>query len=355
MIKPLLTSLLLCALPVLGQAQAVGSSMPERVFESFWQTFRQQYAGFEARHVDWEAIYRTYRPQVAAATTDAALLALLTEMVQPLRDGHVSISKTGDLPASAKYSAFHQRFASKAAVDSLRLVTRHTLAASGFGIFTRFRSKQFQIGGYCQSAAYCYLQLNGFGGMPLAEFERQLDELVASAQPAKAIIIDIRINGGGSPEFVNAVMGRLVRLRRVASFGQRKTGSGPRDFTPLQPYYYEVASRPALAKPVVLLTSGASISAADHFAMGLKGLDFVTIVGENTGGLFSSMLGARLPNGWEFSLSNERYFSRDSICYEAVGVPPDIRSANTRDDLLSDRDTVLLAALDFLKRTLTVK
>ncbi|TCD28794.1 hypothetical protein EZ456_04125 [Pedobacter psychrodurus] len=64
---------------------------------------------------------------------------------------------------------------------------------------------------------------------------------------------------------------------------------------------------------MVLLTSGASISVADHFAMGLKGLKDVTILSENTGGVFSSMMGEKLPNGWEYS-------------YQMKNVYPEIKS-----------------------------
>ena len=111
-------------LPTLAQVPA--RSKPERIFESLWQTFYQNYVSFEVRHVNWQETYQTYRPQVSAATTDADLLRMLTEMVKPLCDGHVCISKAGDLPASARYSAFHQRFPTRATVTAYALL-RYTL------------------------------------------------------------------------------------------------------------------------------------------------------------------------------------------------------------------------------------
>ncbi|TCD28585.1 hypothetical protein EZ456_04130 [Pedobacter psychrodurus] len=65
-----------------------------------------------------------------------------------------------------------------------------------------------------------------------------MDDMIAGLNDRKAIIIDIRINGGGSPEFVNTVMSRLLSEKLVASYGQKKIGSGANDFTPLQEYFY---------------------------------------------------------------------------------------------------------------------
>lgn len=101
-----------------------------------------------------------------------------------------------------------------------------------------------------------------------------------------------------------------------------------------------------------MLTNGSSISAADHLALNLKGLLYVTLLGENTAGPFSSMLGKKLPNGWRYSLSNEKVLSRDQACYKGVGVPVDVRVANSAQDLTTGRDPVLTKAVEYLNAAL---
>ena len=167
-------------------------SKPEQNFEDFWNTFNNNYAHFETRKVNWTDQYKEFRQKVNSNTTDNDLFDILTKMVTPLRDGHISISRTGDLPASAKYS----KFPDKPSINALREVTVKTLNQLGFTNFKKFNSKQFQIGGYSYNDNYCYLQLNGFGGLPLKEFQAQLDDMIAGLNDRKAIIIDIRINGG---------------------------------------------------------------------------------------------------------------------------------------------------------------
>ena len=234
----------------------------------------------------------------------------------------------------------------KAAVAELKEVRGETLDSLGFKNFIRFNSRQYQIGGYSYTDEIGYLQLNGFGGLPLKEFERQLDDMLEIFENKKAIIIDVRINGGGAPAFVEAVVKRFIKEKLLASYGQSKIGRGPEEFSPLHAYYIE-PNQKHLIKPIVLLTSGASISAADHFVMNLKGLPYVTIMGENTAGMFSSMMGKKLPNGWEYSLSNDKVFSRDNVCYEGIGVPVDIKILNTQEDIRTRQDKVLVLAIEY--------
>jgi len=48
-------------------------------------------------------------------------------------------------------------------------------------------------------------------------------------------------------------------------------------------------------------------------------------IGSNTAGIFSDILSKKLPNGWEYVLSNEIYESADRINYERIGIPADYK------------------------------
>jgi C-terminal processing protease CtpA/Prc len=71
----------------------------------------------------------------------------------------------------------------------------------------------------------------------------------------------------------------------------------------------------------------------------------VTRIGQNTQGVFSDVLGRRLPNGWRFGLPNERFVT-DGKTYDGTGIPPTIRvPVFTPDDLESRRDSAIERAL----------
>lgn len=78
-------------------------------------------------------------------------MAIFNAKVAPLKDGHVVISPTGDLPASAQYSPFYQEFPTKALQTQFHQVTLDQLRQRGFGPLVSFQSAPYQIGGYCRS------------------------------------------------------------------------------------------------------------------------------------------------------------------------------------------------------------
>ncbi len=64
----------------------------EAIFEEFWNTFDESYAVFDERGVDWDDQYAGFRPSVNAGTSDDELFAILSQMVEPLDDGHVTVT-----------------------------------------------------------------------------------------------------------------------------------------------------------------------------------------------------------------------------------------------------------------------
>lgn len=66
-------------------------SEPERQFETLWKTFDRRYAIFLPKRVDWNALYRVYRPKVTPQTSDDELFEILSNMLGHLNDNHVRL------------------------------------------------------------------------------------------------------------------------------------------------------------------------------------------------------------------------------------------------------------------------
>ena len=71
---------------------------------------------------------------------------------------------------------------------------------------------------------------------------------------------------------------------------------------------------------------------------------------KNSRGIYSDMCGFELPNKWQVSLSNQRYYNAAMICYEGSGTPVDIIVKNTQQDLLKMTDPVIVKALSMMKK-----
>lgn len=72
----------------------------------------------------------------------------------------------------------------------------------------------------------------------------------------------------------------------------------------------------------------------------------MTQIGRPTAGALSDQLVKRLPNGWYYSLSNERYLDAENVAFESTSVPPDILVPSpTLDDIEVVRDLGIDAAI----------
>ncbi len=95
------------------------------------------------------------------------------------------------------------------------------------------------------------------------------------------------------------------------------------------------------SEEIFLLTNGASGSSADVFALVMSYLPNISIIGTNTEGIFSDMYRDTLSNGWRITLSDEKYFSKGTKCYEKIGIPVDLEVENKFKDVEKGIDLVI--------------
>jgi C-terminal processing protease CtpA/Prc len=178
-----------------------------------------------------------------------------------------------------------------------------------------------------------------------------LDEVLAEPEDMSGLVIDVRLNGGGADPYGLAIASRLATAEYLAYTKETRNDPENRDsWTEGQPSIVRRTSGFGYGGPVVELTGPYSISAAETFTMSLIGrTPKVTRIGQNTQGVFSDVLGRKLPNGWIFGLSNERFLAIDGADFEGAGIPPDIETpVFTPDDLQAGRDSALEKAMEIL-------
>ncbi len=123
-----------------------------------------------------------------------------------------------------------------------------------------------------------YIKLNGFADV--SEAESTATAAMTFLANTDALIFDLRENGGGSPGMINFLAGYLYNERTLMNrYDHRLTGlseSWSRTDVP-GPHYGE-------KRPVYILTSKYTFSAAEEFSYDMKHLKRAQLVGETTGG-----------------------------------------------------------------------
>lgn len=124
-----------------------------------------------------------------------------------------------------------------------------------------------------------YLKLNGF--VPGEEAERVAAGAMNFLAGSRALIFDLRENGGGSPEMIEFLCGYLFDEKvHLNSFYNRPTETTTKTWSRVDVPGHRFGE----SIPVFVLTSQRTFSAAEEFTYDLKHLERATIVGETTGG-----------------------------------------------------------------------
>ncbi len=165
-----------------------------------------------------------------------------------------------------------------------------------------------------------YIELRGFSGSPEA------GAVVAAAMNllanTDALVFDLRRNGGGSPVTIGFISSYLFDKRvHLNDFYVRETGRRQSFHTS-----ETVEGRKyGETKPVYILTSNRTFSAAEEFTHNLKHLKRATIVGETTGGGAHPGGVRRITDHFGIWLPTGRAINPiTGTNWEGVGIAPDI-------------------------------
>jgi len=329
---------------VVSSAQKL--SEPEKNFEHLWNEFDRRYALFLPKRIDWNLLYRVYRQKVTPQTSDDELFEIMSNMLTHLNDLHV-------------------RLDSKNPVRSFRSGKSHEVVMQQFGSiedYIRYFKQRPIDKKYIQAElrerhenifAYAWLtdDIGYFHFSKFSDVEESasvVDEIVGNFENAKGLIIDVRRNGGGDDRVGKAIADRFADGKRLYMTIQEKNGPGHGDFAEPVMWYVEPDGPIQFTKPIILLTDFTSGSAAENFALAMRVLPHATIVGDFTAGCFADAEADKLPNGWYFSLSINLFKDQNGVCWEGIGVPPDLRIVNTKEDIENNRDRVLEFAIELL-------
>lgn len=177
----------------------------------------------------------------------------------------------------------------------------------------------------------------------LTELDRRLDKLDGGG--ARALILDLRGNPGGSVTTASELLGRFLpedtlTVVNADQRGHETTGivSGMMRRTQL---------------PMVALVDGRSASASEITAATLHDSGRALLVGQRTAGALASSQILPLPDGAGLQVAvSEMVTAATQTRIDGTGVPVDIEAADTRtsDDYRAGRDPQLDAAVAALDR-----
>lgn len=307
---------------------------PRGNFEALWTIIDEHYCFLDEKNVDWDDVHERYSRRVADDMTREELFNLLSEMVAELEDGHVNLSSPWATSYYRKWwSDYPQNY-------NARIIEQYY-----------FNFNYRSLGGFTYG-----LLTDNIGYMHCPSFESGLgvgniDYILQYFDPARAMIIDVRDNGGGELTNVEDLVNRFISERTHVGYIVHKTGPGHKEFDKPYAYYYSPIGNGHLrwAKPVVVLTNRSTFSAANNFVSIMKLLPRVTVIGATTGGGSGMPFSSELPNGWGIRFSACSILDAEGNSTER-GVEPTegCKVDMSPVDEQNGRDTILDFAIEYI-------
>ncbi len=311
----------------------------ERLFSLYLETLQENYAFADDRKLNWNNIRKEYGSRINANTPKKKLFEVIGEVATLTKDHHTKIIRQDG--ASRQYRV----------TPSARLVqnvfNKQDTIQNLNEYFNLFFENNYQnisdslLQGRGDEVAngkiewgslnddIGYIHVSSFAGFLNSGFTRkqQIDSLnvwmkhiITSLVDKEALIVDVSFNFGGYDAASLTIASYFADQPTLAYHSQVYTEGL---FHTEGDIIIYPADSITFTKPVYVLMTDISRSAAEGFAMMMGALPKVTLVGTPTLGTLSGMLGKSIGDYYT-TYSNQRLVSPEGEHYEVVGVPPDI-------------------------------
>ena len=181
-----------------------------------------------------------------------------------------------------------------------------------------------------------YLETQGFG--PVKYVDKALSAAMTQLADSDALIIDMRGNGGGSPDSIAFLSSYLFDKRTHLNNLYWREGERTEEFWTTEDV---PGKKYGQQKPVYVLTGPRTFSGAEEFSYNLQQLKRATLIGETTrGGANPGGMRQLTPHFSVFVPSGRAINPISKTNWEGTGVTPDVKVA-AADALVSAQKMAL--------------
>ena len=305
--------------------QALTPELAASAFDQLWEAFDQKYAMFVLRpEVDWAKLREQYRPQAVASKSAYQLADVCADMLKNLRDLHVWLKLAGS------YVPVYNR-------------PRSSNANPG--------AAQNILGGLNQEGRVAWVvTTNHIGYIAIYGWDNDrvpaaCGEALEHMRDTRALIVDVRLNGGGGEPLAEQFASRFLDKEFVYAYSQFRNGPGHTNLTekiarhiaPRGPWRYD--------RLVAVLIGQKCMSSNESFIGMMTGDPQVTTMGDHTCGSSGNPEMVQLPLDLTVSVPQWIDYLPDGTVLDERGFKPQIEFKPGPGAFEGDRDDLLAAAL----------
>ena len=311
---------------------------PKEQLALYLVTLQENFAFAERRKLEWEALYTQYMDSITPTSSSEHAAKIMGEIATLSQDQHTKVyGKDGNVyqyRVTPSALIVQEAFGQQTEIEDLdeyfglffQTNYQHISDSLLHGTGQKGANGQLEWGSLTEEMGY--VNIHSFAGFTQQRVSRkeQMDSLNYHMQMAMdsfkdkdALVVDISFNFGGYDAAERTLASYFTDRPRVAYIQQvYQQGSLPIADT----VWVFPSDTLSFTKPVYVLMTDISRSAAESFAMMMDAFPNVTLVGKRSLGILSGMLGKSIGPHY-VTLSNQRLVTINGEYYEGLGVPPD--------------------------------
>jgi hypothetical protein len=308
---------------------------PQNNFQVLWEDFNTNYPAFQLNNINWDSIYTVNFAIIDSNTTDYDLFNILNSSILTLKDAHSDII-SNQFGSTNFYDIFvRQKPANYPDCDAI---------FSKYVKLTKFNHANATLGyGKVINQDIGYFLIESFN-----EDKRDydlIDSFLEDFQNSKAIIIDIRNNGGGDEAYAQIIASRLTNQAVIYRYYRKRNGEKYSDLGDFQSLTLHPRGKLKFTKPVILITNRHTFSAAEDFTLMLRSLPNVVHLGDTTfGGVATHPVIKTLPNGWTYRMATTLIYDRNKVPIKG-GIAPHFAVQISKTDSINGVDRIIEEAI----------
>jgi hypothetical protein len=299
-------------------------------YQVFYKTMKTLYPFFDLYDKDWSL---ASNPNLKNVQDESDFIEILLEVTRGLNDDHLSFTWKDKEYSPIEGIAWYKKENLQAMVGT---ISDHYIKDMQYS-----EGRIFRYGSLTENIAYvniasCASELHELKSAKAMGI--MFEDILKRLGDYEKLVIDLRFNRGGH-DAVSMVLASKLAGRKPLTI-ERRVGKRKQVLTT------PVDSEPIYKGDILVLTSSATVSAADVLIHFLSQLENVLIVGEETAGYFSDALPRILPSGLELTIPSEKYYDHEGHLLEGQGIRPHVFIPFDSEAMLLGRDHQLDWVLD---------
>jgi carboxyl-terminal processing protease len=312
-----------------GMMDALGDKqtfyMDPQVYEHETTSLSGEYEGIGA-YVDLDGEYLSIISPIEGSPAESA----------GLKPGDKVIAIDGEDMSGSTPEEARQKVLGPAGTEVRLTISREGEPATLEFLITRARIVVPSVTGEMRENGIAYIDINQFGNNTTSELDTALEQVLD--QNPRGIVIDLRNNPGGYLTTAVDVASEFIQDGVIL---YEQYGDGKRDT------FSASGDGRATDLPIVVLINEGSASASEILAGALQDYERATLVGVQSYGKGSVQQWVPLSgDGGAARVTIAKWLTPDERAIDGIGLAPDVFVTISDEDLETDRDPQLDAALE---------